>query len=468
MPTTAVNADAVIRRDQRVLVARSRHAASNDDHGRRFKQLTIQNVIGAKGVQLQSRAVGPDGSADDVAAASVESEFKRWGKKDRCDVAGVLSWRAIQAECVRSACVDGEFFLRAMVIDDRLQLQTVDPQRCPVGYDVAKLKHGGFIRSGIEFNEWGRPLAYHFTTVAESEADRTYGGHALVRVEAAQVLHGFLRELPQQKRGLPWMSAALLRMHDVREFDSAALTNARVAASLTGFIEWAPDAGPEHDDDDDDPIELDVEAGTFQELPSGASANALASTFPTDAATFRKSQLRSMAASFGVSYHTLAQDLEGVNFSSARHGALDDRDNWQTLQGWIVEALVEPVFEKWLNVELLAGRLQTARATATFADRSRLALADWQPRRWTWVDPRADVTAAIKSKNNLFASPSQIIREQGRDPDAVWRGFAADIESMKRHGIPDDMIRAAVLSPVGMTNDASGDTASDSANKVAE
>ena len=69
----------------------------------------------------------------------------------------------------------------------------------------------------------------------------------------------------------------------------------------------------------------------------------------------------------------------------------------------------------------------------------------WQPRRWAWIDPRADIDAAIAAKNQMLLSPSQIIREQGRDPSDVWAEIAADIEQMREAGIPDDFIKAAIL-----------------------
>jgi capsid protein len=75
----------------------------------------------------------------------------------------------------------------------------------------------------------------------------------------------------------------------------------------------------------------------------------------------------------------------------------------------------------------------------------KYADVQWQPRRWEWIDPRADVDAAVKSKESLLTSPGQIIRESGRDPLTVWKEFASDIELMKAAGIPDEYIKASIL-----------------------
>ena len=68
----------------------------------------------------------------------------------------------------------------------------------------------------------------------------------------------------------------------------------------------------------------------------------------------------------------------------------------------------------------------------------------WQPRRWDWIDPNADVKAAVTSKNNLLASPSQIIRDRGQDPETIWREIGRDIAAMRGAGIDDRFIEIAL------------------------
>ena len=69
----------------------------------------------------------------------------------------------------------------------------------------------------------------------------------------------------------------------------------------------------------------------------------------------------------------------------------------------------------------------------------------WQARRWPWVDPTKDVSAEVESKNNLLTAPSEIIRKQGRDPSAVWKQTASDIQEMRNAKIPDEFIMASIL-----------------------
>ena len=155
--------------------------------------------------------------------------------------------------------------------------------------------------------------------------------------------------------------------------------------------------------------------------------------------------LRGIAAGFGVLYNNLANDLEGVNFSSIRQGTLDEREHWKEMQEWLIETLVQPVFEAWLPRALLGGHIKIKGRPLSAANIDAYGDVAWQPRRWAWIDPQADIQAAVTAKNNLLDSPGRIIREQGRDPSSVWQEIAADIEEMKAAGIPDDFIKAAIL-----------------------
>ncbi|NBV43025.1 phage portal protein, partial [bacterium] len=285
--------------------------------------------------------------------------------------------------------------------------------------------------------------AYYFSSTQDDDVYYRLGGRNYVRVPAEEVIHGFISDIVGQKRGLPWMATSLYRMKMLHGFEDAALVNARVTASKMGFFEREEGYGPEEDEDYE--LTMDVEPGMYRELPPGVRVKEINPQYPNgELAVFSKSMLRGIASGLGVAYNNLANDLEGVNYSSIRQGTLDEREHWKDLQEWFIEALIEPVFEAWLPIALLSGRI-TVKDKPLKAERlDKYRIVEWQPRRWQWIDPRADVVAAVESKNNLLTSPGQIIRDQGRDPDAVWREIAADINQMREAGIPEEFIAAAL------------------------
>lgn len=453
---TPIPADDLIRRHQRIIVARSREQCANNDYAKAFLRMVKQNVVGPHGIRLQAQARDAGGTLDNTANDAIESAWNAWCGRENCDVAGRHSFRVMQQLAALSAAKDGEFMFRKVFGRDAgpwgFGLQVLDPQRCPVDYDEDRRPDGTFIRHGIRFNRYGRALAYLFTTTDEKEADYFFNGRTFVTIPAADIIHGFVTDFIGQKRGLPWMATALWRMRMLHGYEQAALVNARVSAAKGGFFKWQEGYGPEADEDDE--IVVDVEAGVWQELPPGVEPVANHPTYPIgELPQFRKEMLRGISAGMGVAYNNLANDLENVNFSSIRQGTLDEREFWKDLQEWLIESFIAPVFAEWLPRALLAGLITTDSGGTLKAERiAKYRSVQWLGRRWQWIDPRADVAAAIDEKNNLMGSFGAYIRDQGRDPQTVWREIAQDIQQMRDAGIPEDYIMQAMgkkLAPVG-------------------
>lgn len=452
--TNPVTPDDLISRQQRILVARSRHQWANNDYVKNFVRLVRQNVVGSQGIVLQAQVKkARGGKLDADANEALESAWAEWCKPVNCDVKGLNSLWKIQRLVMNTTARDGEFIIRMVYGDDAgpwgFALQMIDPQRLPSDYDIQRLAGGGFIRHGIEFNRYGRPTWYHFGS--DDESDSTYytvSGRGFIKVPAADIIHGYVEELVGQRRGLPWASTSLFRLHHLAGFEDAAVQNARASAAKMGFIKWRDGFGPECDDGE--AVEIDAEPLSFHELPEGAEMQEWTPNYPSgEFAVFNKAMVRGAAAGMGVLYNNLAGDLEGVNFSSIRQGTLDERDHWKDLQGWLIETLMQRVFDAWLPRALLSGRIKV-RGKAMPAERLD-ACKDitWQGRRWQWIDPRADVDAAVESKNNLLTSPGRVIREQGLDPATVWKESARDIRAMidalTAEGIPEDKATEMVM-----------------------
>lgn len=445
---TPVAPDAFIQMHHTRLVARSREQWSNNDYVKSFVRQVRQNVVGPLGVQMQTQACNARGKLDTELNKAILAAWTAWGEAGNCDVTGKRSWVAIQKLAAVTAARDGEFLIRLCYGKDAgpmgFALQIIDPQRLSVMYENSKVDdQGGFIRHGIEYSRYGRPVAYHLSSTDEWDAFYySYGGRGFVRIPADQIIHGFVEEMTGQRRGLPWGSTSLFRLHHLQGYEDAAVQNARASASKMGFIQYEAGFGPEADEDTDVAGTIDAEPLSFHELPEGAKIAEWSPNYPTgEFATFHKAMLRGAASGMGVPYNELANDLEGVNYSSIRQGTLDARENWKDCQQWLIEQLCAPVFKAWLRYSLLAGLVVTKGGKPVPATKlSECLKVQWQPRRWAWIDPRADqdaTNASIRGGQNSF---SAAIREQGRDPETVWRQMGQDIKAMKEAEIPDDVI----------------------------
>lgn len=429
--------DNLILRQWRTLVARSREQAQTNDYARKFRQLVRVNVIGSTGIKLQAKIKDPNGQIDTLASQAIEDGWEEWGRKGNCEVTGKLTWLQVQNLLIDSACTDGE--LLAVIHEGEgpmgFQLQLIDPLRLDPQM-IENTDSGNFIRFGIEFTPLGKPVAYYFLSLDANREDHyTWGNKQYVRVPAENVIHEFLPEMVGQKRGIPWMATPLLRLKMLGGYEDAALVAARVGAAKMGIIRPQADADPP---DDDPEILTDAEPGTFWVAPPGYEVDKFDLEYPKgEFATFHKACLRGISAGLGVAYNNLANDLEGVNFSSIRQGTLDERETYKALQAWLSAILHERVYERWLMIQLLRQSITVMGKPLKLERFEKYRSVNWQARRWQWIDPASDMAAAITGINNRIQSRGQVIMDQGRDPQEVEQELRqeeadADARAIKR------------------------------------
>jgi lambda family phage portal protein len=258
------------------------------------------------------------------------------------------------------------------------------------------------------------------------------------RIPASDILHKFLvHEDECQVRGVPWGHTAMLDLHMVKGYTDAEVVSARIGASKMGF--FIPPAGDEFAGDVDengnapDKPELmtDVQPGVLDEIPPGYDFKTFDPQHPnSNVSAFVKVMLRSVAAGLDVAYTTLANDLEGVNFSSIRAGLLEERDIWRGLQAFMVMHFCRPVFQGWLKSAMLSGALNLRTR-----DYERLKEAKWMPRGWTWVDPLKDIQAAVMAINNGLGTRTKFDAENGEDFEEIVMTLAAEIKLAKEMGV---------------------------------
>jgi lambda family phage portal protein len=304
------------------------------------------------------------------------------------------------------------------------------------------------IRLGVEFDAMGKPLAYHLRQYHDPARAYTAGnGRTYVRVPAAEIVHGFSADHVGQLRGYPPISTSMARLKMLDGYFEAAMTAARAGAAKMGFVNTP--TGEEYEGDGEDSTGnrvTDFEAGVIEELAAGQTFTAFDPRYPHEQfGAFVKTCLQTISGSLGpgVSYSALSGDLEGVNYSSIRTGVLEEREAWKAIQQFFIEAFCHPIYERWLTMALTSGQIFVVppreggpRPVPLKAGmESKLRAVSWQPRRWSWVDPAKDMSSAVEAINNCLTTRSAVIREQGRDPDDVFRELAAENAKMALAGI---------------------------------
>lgn len=421
---TSASIDHELRGQLARLRQRSRDLANNNDYVRRFLSMVVRNVVGPAGFNLQARVEDAPGRPDAVANKAIEQAFDRWSRS--CDVTGRHSFAGLCRLLLRTVARDGE----ALVVKVRgsaarnpfgYALSVLDVSRLDVTYNVSNLPGGRSIMMGVERDNYGRPLAYHVMDSAPGDLDVP---RRRMRLPASDVWHLFTADQPEQTRGLPWLHTAMVRLHHLKGYDEAAIIASRLGASKAGMY-TAPEGDPSNMTQGE--FVENIEPGQTTVAPAGYTYQDINPSYPHQQYDmFVKACLRGIASGLDISYHSLANDLEGVNYSSIRSGVLEDREAWTTLQGWFIDSFLAPLYDEWLATALAAGAITTPGGTALpLAKLAKFSAHVWQGRRWAWVDPLKDMKGAILAVDHHLASPQMIAAQTGRDLDTVLDDLAA-------------------------------------------
>jgi lambda family phage portal protein len=432
--TTSETIDHYLRSELRQMRARSRKMVRSNPYGKRFVQTIKANVIGPSGVNFQSQSVRLNGELDTPANSAIELAFAEWGYM-HCDRKQQLSWVDMQNLALSSAAQDGEFIFRKWYSGPHgFQLELIDAELL----DVEKnqfTKSGGEIRLGVEYDKQGRRIRYHF----KKRAQHTGGGYESYErysIDAREIIHGYVSEWADQSRGAPWMHASLERSKHLEKYEEAAIVKARsTAATMAVMRTPAGDEPYQGDEDAGDGVTLDqFEPGTIKDIGDREITN-LDSDYPHQMyGAFVKAHLQGIASGLGISYHSLSNDLEGVNYSSIRAGVLEDREVFKGLQNWFIRTLIRPVYEEWITISVMRQLITIGRVPLSKPVQEYYR-AHFQGRRWAWVDPQKDGAANQLAIDNLTKSRSQIIREQGDDPESVFREIQSEKQMLERLGL---------------------------------
>ena len=419
--TSSLSGDAELLSQLPTLRNRSRDLERNNEWVKGFLRSLENNVLGEKGISLQVRSKEPNGRLDEVANTRIETAWRQWSRVGNCEVTGKHSWRDVQALVLRSIARDGEVIIRKIRNNDGLKLQVLEADLLDDSYN-AKAANGNEIRFGVEFDSYRRPVAYHMLGNHPGDGQFYANLKRRVRIPADEILHPFKSERPEQSRGVPWLVSSMNRLRMLDGYAEAELVAARTSAAKMGFFTKQTPEGWTGEIDDDGNLPVDASPGTIEELPVGVDFKSWDSNHPNSGyGDFVKSCLRGVATSLGISYNALSNDLEGVNYSSIRAGLLEEREVWKAIQRMMIDHILIPVFEDWLEIELLSGRLGLP-----FDKFWKFNAPDFRGRRWPWVDPKKDIEAAILAMGAKIKPLRDIIADDGGDIYEVMEKIKAD------------------------------------------
>ena len=348
-----LSADADANPDtRRVLRMRSRYEYQNNSYARGIIQYLANDTIG-NGPRLRYA------SPDDALNSRIERDFTAWAETVRLGD----KLRAMRIARAR----DGEAFVflaqnPTLRTDVKLDLSLIDADRVagdaggllsPATESTATPTHPVTV-DGITYDRYGNPVSYR--VLLDHPCGGIFGidGEKAMLIPAANMIHVFRPDRPEQHRGVPELAAALPLFAKLRRYTNAVVASAEKAAEYGGILYT------DHPKDDVcapiepmDAVTLDINQLTT--MPEGWKMDELYVKAPIATyADFKKEMLSEIGAAMGVPYAIVAGTSAGYTYASAK---LDHQTYFRVLRnerGFVEDSVLNRLFELWLREWSLA------------------------------------------------------------------------------------------------------------------
>lgn len=409
---------------------RSRAAVRNDGYAKGAIDKLVTNIVGT-GLKPLSKALDP------AFRDKVQKLWLKW--TDQCDADGLLDYYGQESQAVRGWMEGGEMYsrLRPRLLSDGLvvplQVQNIEPELCPHTYN-AVLPNGNKVRAGIEFNRIGRRVAYYFHPQRPGDLQDFDPGE-LRRIPAERIVPLFDPLRAGQLRGLPHLTQALIRLHELDKFDDATLLRQQLANLFVAFLKKEADAedeealhpltGLSRTNEEDSPA-LTMEPGIFQELEAGQEVQfSNPPEIRQGYRDFMRQQLFAVSAATGVPYEILTGDMSGLNDRVVRVIVNEFAGRIESAQHQIVVfQRSRRIFKAFMDAAFFSGALPIPDSYLT--DPDPWAAVAFMPPHRRYIHPVQDIEAQKAAVRAGFRTRRSVVAEYGEDVEQVDAEQAAD------------------------------------------
>jgi lambda family phage portal protein len=328
----------------------------------------------------------------------------------------------------------------------------------------------GKFRGGIEFDDYGAPIAYHIRNAHQSDWYMSQQTMTWTRIERTtawgrpQFVHAFEPDREGQSRGMTPFAALVVRLRMIGRFADTELASATVNALFAAFVKsnlpvhevaqsLAPGAAIKAGQQD--PWWLRSRADYHEKnrvqlggvripvLPIGDEITINSNPRQTGAFTqFQTAFLRSISAAIGISYEQLSMDWSQTNYSSARAALNEVWRHISAMLSGFTDQVVTPIYAAWLEEAFDRSYIVPPPGAPDFWDMPGAYVSS----RWIgpprgYVDPVKEAQAAAMRMDSLVSTLQKECAEQGVDYEETLDQIASEQDEMASRGIE----RRAVL-----------------------
>lgn len=405
----------------------ARDLKRNNGWARRGISVIANNVVG-RGIRPRIRA---ESQEEGERAAAI---WRTWAHSPAaCHYEERLPFYGLQRMAMEAIVESGEVIIRRFRGGDEselsLRVQVLEGDYLDVRRDGFIGESGGPVVQGVEFDKRGFRTAYWLYRQHPGSHRLPLTGYVSERVPAADVIHVYRVDRPQQVRGVSWLAAAIARLKDFDGYADAALLQQKVAACFAAFVtDIEGVSGPiGSQKSTDNPLTERLEPGMIQYVPPGKSITFAQPPANPNHTAFSQMYLRAIAAAIDVTYEDLTGDYSQVSFSSSRMARLA---HWGSVANWqehmFVPQFCDGIFAWVMDQAVALGMLP------------RQLRADWTYPHMPMIDPAQEGKALTDQVRGGFKTYPEALRELGKNPDEHIAEYAEAVTKLRELGVKLD------------------------------
>ncbi|OOY22497.1 phage portal protein [Thioclava sediminum] len=375
--------------------------------------------------------------------------WKTWGRAAGAEGVGDISM--VQRIAFREWVVGGEAFgiLRyrkgasAQDLAVPLQIQVIPTEMVPLRTPFAQSA-----TDGILYDNAGSPAGYYVYKVHPGDtldATEAYKKET-IKFRPQLVAHLFTPREAGQLRGEPWLTRALIKIHDLEKYLGADLLRKILSANIAYWLEL-PDLTPEEKEELRD-ISYDPTSGKYfnslnQEVqppkeeslvaakdgsvavvPPGGKINV---TAPAESGNSFSPFIRQIAlhiaAALNIPLEFLFGDMSGVNDRLFRAVSSQFERHVRTVRGTFSQRFLNPIWNAFVRISVAEGKWKVphGRTIEEFLN------PEWVGQPFPYLHKLQEVQSWDLEVEKGFSTHSDIIRQKGDDPERVRREKLDDL-----------------------------------------
>ncbi|MBC2855371.1 phage portal protein [Cetobacterium sp. 2A] len=420
-----------------VLMGRSRQLAMGNALAISALKKFRTNVVGT-GLKLKSTIdadiLGISEEEAEKLEDKLESLWEYWAETTECDFEGQCNFYQLQSLSMLTKLRDGECFVAlpfrrgpGEVFD--LKIRILDSALCSSPTGTLKK-----IVNGIESDEQGVPVAYHFK--------KSYSSFDFVRISKfgsetgrRNILMLMEKERPGQKRGVPILAPVFEELHQITKVRRAELKNIAVSTIFTGFI--TSEGGSQHMATKsslekivkEDGKEIKLGAGNIWALPPGqklefANPNRQCASLEV----FISSVAKNIGACIEIPYEVLMSSFNS-SYSASRASLNEAWRTYMLHREWHITEFCKPIYAEFLDYIVDKKIIELPGYRENLLMRRAYQSSEWFGNSAGQIDPLKEVKASVekvRSGLSTLARESKILT--GTDYEKTYKQRKREIK----------------------------------------